>query len=359
MGEVLLTIAVGAVCGYILFRLKFPSGFIVGAIIGVAVLSIGFEAASFPVWARTLAQITAGAFIGCSVDKESLRGLRRILRPLALLLGFYLVLNLLVGFLFVRITSMDLMTCLMCSVPGGMTDIPIIAADMGANVPYVAVLQFARMVTGVGIFPLVIARFARQDGLLAEGRRDPAPAAPSPEAPAAPPPAKTPARAQEVLLTMVVGILFGVLGKALGIPAGTILFSTVSVLVLKLTTGKGCIPRWLKRVAQVLTGCYVGSCFGRQELLQLKYLLVPALVLIAGYALNCFLMGRLLPRLTHLTRVEAMLISTPAGASDMALISSDMGVDNPEVSFIQILRMILVVTVFPHIINLTVWLAGG
>ena len=150
MGEVLLTIAVGAVCGYILFRLKFPSGFIVGAIIGVAVLSIGFEAASFPVWARTLAQITAGAFIGCSVDKESLRGLRRILRPLALLLGFYLVLNLLVGFLFVRITSMDLMTCLMCSVPGGMTDIPIIAADMGANVPYVAVLQFARMVTGVG-----------------------------------------------------------------------------------------------------------------------------------------------------------------------------------------------------------------
>ena len=171
MGEVLLTIAVGAVCGYILFRLKFPSGFIVGAIIGVAVLSIGFEAASFPVWARTLAQITAGAFIGCSVDKESLRGLRRILRPLALLLGFYLVLNLLVGFLFVRITSMDLMTCLMCSVPGGMTDIPIIAADMGANVPYVAVLQFARMVTGVGIFPLVIARFARQDGLLAEGGR--------------------------------------------------------------------------------------------------------------------------------------------------------------------------------------------
>ena len=187
MGEVLLTIAVGAVCGYILFRLKFPSGFIVGAIIGVAVLSIGFEAASFPVWARTLAQITAGAFIGCSVDKESLRGLRRILRPLALLLGFYLVLNLLVGFLFVRVTSMDLMTCLMCSVPGGMTDIPIIAADMGANVPYVAVLQFARMVTGVGIFPLVIARFARQDGLLAEGSRAPAPAAPSPEAPAAPP----------------------------------------------------------------------------------------------------------------------------------------------------------------------------
>ena len=51
-----------------------------------------------------------------------------------------------------------------------------------------------------------------------------------------------------------------------------------------------------------------------------------------------------------------MLIATPAGASDMALIASDLGVDNPDVSFIQIMRMITVVTVFPHIINLVVHL---
>ena len=86
---------------------------------------------------------------------------------------------------------------------------------------------------------------------------------------------------------------------------------------------------------------------------------ISAVVLLAGYFGNCFLMGWLLPRVTHLNRAEAMLIATPAGASDMALISSDLGVDNPDVAFLQVLRMIIVVTVFPHIVNLVLHLVGG
>ena len=93
--------------------------------------------------------------------------------------------------------------------------------------------------------------------------------------------------------------------------------------------------------------------------MELKYLILPAVVLLAGYFGNCFLMGWLLPRVTHLNRAEAMLIATPAGASDMALISSDLGVDNPDVTFLQVLRMIIVVTVFPHIVNLVLHLVGG
>ena len=56
MGNVLLTLAVGVVFGYIFLKLKVPGGLIVGAIIGVAALNIGFEAASFPGIARTVAR---------------------------------------------------------------------------------------------------------------------------------------------------------------------------------------------------------------------------------------------------------------------------------------------------------------
>ena len=37
-----------------------------------------------------------------------------------------------------------------------------------------------------------------------------------------------------------------------------------------------------------------------------------------GLPANCFFMGWLLPRVTHLTRAEAMLIATPAGGPDTA-----------------------------------------
>ncbi len=359
MGTMLLTLAVGTAFGLLFFRLKIPGGLIVGAIIGTAILGVGFEAAYIPSYARTVAQIIAGSFIGCTVKHSDLRRLPQILRPYLLLIAGYLVLNLVVGFIFVGITSMDMITCFMCCVPGGMTDIPIIAADMGASVPKVAVLQFVRMAFGLGVFPMMIAKTARltpkvpakalqgQGGSVSSG----SPVPPKPSKPARSP--------WTVVATMAVGIVFGFLGKWSGIPAGAILFSTVSVLIFNLATGKGYIPRWLKRVAQVLTGCYIGCCFGRQEMLELKYLVLPALILTAAYFLNCFFMGWFLPKVTHLNRAEAMLIATPAGASDMALISSDLGVDSPDVSFIQILRMITVVTVFPQVINLVIHLAGG
>lgn len=362
MAQVLLTLAVGLGCGYLFFRLKFPGGLIVGAIIGVAALNIGFEAASFPTAARSLAQITAGSFIGCSVSKADLKNLPRILRPLLILVAGYIVLNLTVGMVVYHISSMDLVTSFMCCVPGGMTDIPIIAADMDANVPYVAVMQFIRMAVGVGFFPLLIAKVADPAAYAPEPAPAPEAAAPVPET-AAPVSAAKEEKDKDkgpavILVTVAVGTAFGLLGKKLGIPAGIILFSTVSVLIFKLVFGRAYIPRWLKRAAQVMTGCYIGTCFGRKELTELRLLILPAALLLLGYVLNCFFMGWLLPKVTHLNRAEAMLIATPAGASDMALISSDVGVDSPDVCFIQILRMIIVVTVFPHIINLAVWLAG-
>lgn len=351
MLNILLTLAVGAAGGYLLFRLKFPGGLIVGAIIATALLGICFDAAVVPGVTRTVAQITAGAFIGCSVSKEDMGRLPKIIRPLAILIGGYLILNLTVGFLFFAFfPQLDPCTGFFTAVPGGMSDIPVISADLGANVPQVAVMQFVRMAVGVGAFPAIIAAVNQR-----ELAASPAPAGPSPADGGAPAPAQD-KRPRIVLLTVAVGAAFGFLGKASGIPAGTILFSTVSVLVLKLSTGRAFVPRWLKRVAQVLTGCYVGCYFGMEELLQLKYLILPAAILLAFYVGNCFFMGWLLPKITHLNRAEAMLIATPAGASDMALISSDIGVDNPDVIFIQILRMIIVITTFPHLINLVLHL---
>ena len=359
MGNVLLTLVVGVVFGYLFFKLKVPGGLIVGAIIGVAALNIAFETASFPGIARTVAQITAGSFIGCSVSKEDMKHLPRILKPLLILIAGYLVLNLVAGFLVYNISQMDLLTSLMCCVPGGMSDMPIIAADLGAKVPYVAVLQFVRMAVGIGCFPLLIAKVAMPKETVPAAPAGSAVQTPAPAPEAAPAPAPKADKGPGVIvMTMLVGTVFGFLGKNLGIPAGTILFSTVSVLVFKLVWGKAFIPRWLKRVAQILTGCYIGCCFGRQELSDLRYLVVPAVLLLALYLLNCFLMGWLLPRVTHLNRAEAMLIATPAGASDMALISSDVGVDSPDVCFIQILRMIIVVVFFPNIVNLVVHLVG-
>ena len=58
---------------------------------------------------------------------------------------------------------------------------------------------------------------------------------------------------------MAVAAVFGILGKISGITAGTFVFSIIAVLILKLVFDFAYIPKWLKKCAQVLSGCYLGS----------------------------------------------------------------------------------------------------
>jgi len=347
--QLLATFAVASVCSLLLFKLKVPGGMIVGGLIGVLVLGICFNMAYLPSDAKTLTQILAGAYIGCTVKNEDLKRLPQIFRPFLLLILSYLLLNLVMGLLIkLSAPQISLLTAFMCCVPGGMTDIPIIAADMGADVTKVAALQFVRLIFGLGLFPTLISSSIRKN-------RAKNGAAPVRQARHGEKKGTVP----QLLFTLLIAVACGIGGKLTGIPAGTILFSILGILCFKLLGGKAYLPLWMRRIAQILTGAYIGACFTYQSVLELGLLWKAAIILAIGYSANCFLMGWLIPRLTHLNRAESMLIATPAGASDMALVAADMGVDNPEVSVIHILRMITVVTVFPHIIRLFVSLFGG
>lgn len=128
----------------------------------------------------------------------------------------------------------------------------------------------------------------------------------------------------------------------------------IGTAIFKLACGRAVIPLWLKRLAQVLSGTYIGCSIGLQELLDLRTLLLPALLLVSGYLLNCILLSALLHKSCGLSRRVAMLSATPAGANDMALISGDLGVASPDLNVLQIVRMITAVSLFPQVICLLV-----
>ena len=332
----LLTLALGAVGGLLLFKLKVPGGMIVGAMVAVAVLNVLTEKAYLPPLARTITQILAGGYVACTVSQDDIRRFPKLFKPYLLVILSYLFLNLLCGFIIWKITPhITLFTALMCCVPGGMTDLPIIAADMGADVTKVAALQFVRMAVGLSLFPAVISLFIkRQTGSAAA-------------------PVKKERKTgtwQQLCITLAIAAVFGFIGKKTGIPAGTMLFSVLSVLIYKMLGGTAYVSIKLRRVAQILTGVYIGTCFTRVNVTELLDMWPAALLLLAGFTINCIVMGFVTSRLTNLNRAEAMLVSTPAGASDMALVSADMGVTNPEVAVLHVLRLITVVTIFPHII---------
>ena len=119
MQNFIITLIIGALVGYIFFKLKVPGGMMVGAIIGVSLFNIFTSLAYIPVEGKVVAQIIAGAYIGVGLEKGDIIRLRRIFKPMVTILIALLILNISVGFIIYYISPMDLVTSLMCAIPGG------------------------------------------------------------------------------------------------------------------------------------------------------------------------------------------------------------------------------------------------
>lgn len=339
--QILLTLACALAVGILLDRIHMPGGMMVGAVIGACALGVITQQANMPSPAKTIAQIIAGAFIGSGIKRDEVREMRTIVKPALILLPCLLAVNIAAGLLVFKTGTMDLLTALMCCTPGGISDIPMIAADMGADASVVVVMQFVRMVMGIGVFPLMI-RFIAGAGSEVHGEKKIK--------------VKTKFEAKHVLATLAVATVCGLIGKASPVPSGTMGFATLGSIIFACLYEKAQIPRRLRKCAQLLSGAYVGASVGLAELQRLGTLGVPVLILIASYTLACFGIGFLLTRAGCFNRAEGMLAATPAGASDMALISADLGVQNAKLIVLQVLRLITVVLLFPSILSFVVML---
>jgi len=346
--QLLLTAALGVIGGLIFYKLKVPGAMMIGSMIAVAALNVTTGMAYMPLAGKVMAQMAAGAFIACGVQREDLLRLRHIIKPAVTMLLGYLFINIASGFLIWLVSPLDLATALMSGVPGGLTDVPIMAADMGADAPKVATMQFVRMILGIGIFPTLI-RKIEEYYRKKNGASTPSGEASGPRT-----------RSKEGFLpTVAVAVICGLIGQLSSVPAGTMLFSLGGVLVLKFVTNKAYIPTKLRMAAQTLAGAYIGCSVGYEDVLELRYLIVPVIIISAFYLGGCIGMGLLIHKKFGMSTGEALLSTTPAGVSDMALIASEMGVGGADVAVMQVVRLVVVVAAFPQIIRLILSLVGA
>ena len=341
--SLLLTCLCALALGLLFTRLKGPGGMMVGAVVGASAYNLLTGQAVAPTWTKVAAQIVAGAFIGVGVRREDLRQMRATLKASAIVLGCYLIINIVSGLLIYLVSPLDPLTSLMSSVPGGLSDIPIIAADMGADSSKVLALQFVRFIMGIAIFPSLIARLPQE-------RR---------EGKAEQPVDQHKADLPNSLLTLVVATGFGLLGRASPVPGGTMAFAAMGSITFKLLYPKACLLGPIRRSAQYLAGLYVGAGIGMAQVLELKLLALPAIILLISYSFGALLIGWLLQRNGLFGRRESYLAATPAGASDMALISADLGVYDVKLVLLQVMRLIVVITIFPTLLSLVARLMSG
>ena len=229
----------------------------------------------------------------------------------------------------------------MCAVPGGINDTPIVAAAMGANAPDVTIMQLIRQVLGIGVFPIMIEAFDRLR--TRQGHPDPGDAKPGEGAKRVKSKQKSVA---STVAALAVAVIAGALGKASGIPR-----SHLHGL------HRGCVrPEARLRLRIHPEGREEGLSAPRRVLLGnvahrrgVRGASQPHRARAhpyRGYTLNCFAAGKLESKLFGYGRREGMLMASPAGASDMALIMEDLHVKNTDVVIMQVVRAAVVMALF-------------
>ena len=155
--RLVLTVGVAIACGFLLERLHFPAGAMIGAMVasGACVLFAGKQI-PFSLSIRNVAQIGMGVTIASRIDPQTLFSLIEYLPGIVLSTIFIVVSTAGLGLLLAKWTGWDLTTCLLSTSAGGLSQMILVAEECNCDPLKVSVLHLARYLAIIAGMPFLI-----------------------------------------------------------------------------------------------------------------------------------------------------------------------------------------------------------
>ena len=154
----LLFATAGGVAGY---KIGFPAGAFIGAMVFAALYNIITNNAIVPVQLKIAAQIILGAAIGTGLTLNTLKGLKQLVVPILIFLTLLFVFSIISALIISKVTNMDIATAFFSCSPGGLTEMTIIADSYKANAPVVALVHLSRILSVILIYPVIVKIFMK------------------------------------------------------------------------------------------------------------------------------------------------------------------------------------------------------
>ena len=161
VGEIAVTLLIALVCGRVGKLLGIPAGAITCSMVGAAAFNLLTDHAYMPLRLRQFIQVFAGALIGCTVGRAQVLQMLRIWQVILIAIAGFMLLDLVAAWIIHRHTEMDVVTALFSSAPGGLTDMALIAEDMGADSVKIAGMHMLRLMGVVILYPSIIGLLIR------------------------------------------------------------------------------------------------------------------------------------------------------------------------------------------------------
>lgn len=321
--KLIFTLAVALLGGLLFALLSFPVPWLLGPIAFVLIGST-FKRSLFywPKYIKSVGMVLIGYTIGLALTKEAVTA---IVHQLPYMFGMTMLLILLsavVAWFVSRGSTTNYPTALLASIPGGMTQIILMAEEMkGVNLTIVTVTQTIRLMLIVIGMPLILAGLG--EGHTTGNQLIQLSAAIN----------------FQTVLVLALCVIFSFVGKKIKFPTA---FLLVPALVTAIAQGAGMqavdLPTSALQIAQILIGINIGLMMRPGELENKAKTLMLALFSGVLLFITAMCLGIFFAKINNFDYPTALLSLAPGGMDQMGAIAHAIHADLSMVAGYQVFR---------------------
>ncbi|MHC2453090.1 uncharacterized protein ACUXP3_003732 [Bacillus altitudinis] len=349
----LILIAVSGLGGFLLSLTGMSIGWMIGTLMTAAFIALRRPALfqrkgknTLRIHSRwlLLGQFILGIELGQKMNMKVLHIFAENWLPVSFMLVFSILLAMLSGFVLWKLSKTDMLTSFVGTAPGGLSAMPGIAQEVGANTAVVSLVQTIRVLMVVLTIPFTVFYLntkSQSDVVVAQGS----------------------AFSSGVFtisnISWTAALILGAwmmsrLAVRLHFPAPWLIGSMLGVAALQVgagaLTGHDLIPYWPAQAniaSQVFLGATIGSKMNKQMFVGLKNTLIVAVVSSAGLIAATVLSSIAIAEITGISVITAILAFSPGGIAEMATTAVTLHEDSTFVVAVQVVRIILVIAMLP------------
>ena len=306
--------------GWKIFELlRIPTPTILGPIAAVCAGNLLGLPVMLPHWAQPMISLAMGTMIGLRFNLK----LKGLLKEVCLVVGWIVVLSLLAAGA-LQSAGLDRFTAIFSSVPGGLSEVALMAISLDADILVVTLLQSSRLLSTMFLIPIIAAKLPHPNEAplykKSEGHRH-----------------------MGIHAWLIVAAL--VLSSALlldyiGVPAAMIMGPMLAVGVFTQLKGYSAkIPSQVQKAVQIAIGGVVGLGITSESLRTVGSVLLPLLYLNLIIVGGSLLLAFTLHKISKWDMVTCLTCASPAGLSPTVMIAMEYGADTGKVALFQMLRL--------------------
>jgi membrane AbrB-like protein len=332
--NVLETLAIGTAGGALFLLANLPGGLISGAMIAVGIAAIAGRPLSMPPLLTQTVLVLLGISLGSLVSQQLLQHIGAYPLTIALLALATFCSTFGSSYYLQRVHGWDQTSAFLAGSPGALSQITILAAEKGADVPAIAVVQTMRVIILTAALPLLLAL----TGI--------APSSP----PAAAAAVASPLELAELIAAAVAAAL---LLRLIKFPASWMFGAMIGSSVLH-GTGliEGGLPPWIRGVALVGIGALIGTRFARMTTKTLLSHVNAALGSFAIAILISAVFVAVIALTTHVRIADVIVAFAPGAMDAMLALALTLHIDPIFVGAHHLSRFVFVTIATPGIVHL-------